>query len=116
MRPARTSEHERGGGFAQWCGGQRGVHISPQLRDPLLGGIERCGVAQRHPRRSGRLSLWSSVAAGDSMRAAVGEAHHGAPADPKYARRFVDENLKFLGPFAGRGDTVDQFEFAVGLQ
>ena len=46
----------------------------------------------------------------------LGQPHDGAPADPQHPRRLVGEHLQLRVLVRGRGDVVDQLEFAVRLQ
>ena len=41
---------------------------------------------------------------------------HGAPSDAQHPGRLVGEHLQLLGFAVGRGDVIDQLQFAVRLQ
>ena len=44
QRSARAAQHDRGVGVTQWRGGQRGVHVPPDLRHPIGAAVQRLGV------------------------------------------------------------------------
>ena len=112
--PAGAAEQQCLAGGPEGRGRQFGVHIAPDLGNPVGIAVERGRFLQRHPRHRRRLGLRRALTAHHAVGAVGTHIQDGAPTDPQDAGHPVDQDLQPI--IAGIGHIVDQFELTVGVE